>query len=68
MLIQLAIFANVYSPEGLKEVFTTGGIPPLVSNPDPVYERTYGTLYIISNTDKGVYCKQTSKQTIDYEQ
>ncbi|KMQ49118.1 Alpha/beta hydrolase fold-1 [Trichophyton rubrum] len=29
------------TPEGLKEVFTTGGLPPLVSKPDPVYERTY---------------------------
>nr|AJD23149.1 proline iminopeptidase [Onygena corvina] len=28
-------------PEGLKEVFTTGGLPPLVTRPDPVYERTY---------------------------
>ncbi|EEQ31720.1 putative prolyl aminopeptidase [Microsporum canis] len=28
-------------PEGLKEVFTTGGLPPLVNKPDPVYERTY---------------------------
>ncbi|KAK2877811.1 hypothetical protein FQN49_001168 [Arthroderma sp. PD_2] len=28
-------------PEGLKEVFTAGGLPPLVSKPDPVYERTY---------------------------
>jgi hypothetical protein len=28
----------------LKEVFTTGGIPPLVNNPDPVYERTYEKL------------------------
>lgn len=26
-------------PEGLKEVFLTGGLPPLVDHPDPVYER-----------------------------
>lgn len=32
------------SPEGLKEVFTTGGLPPLVDDPQPVYERTYGKL------------------------
>lgn len=31
----------VYSPEGLREVFTTGGMPPLVDHPDAVYERTY---------------------------
>ncbi|TGZ78654.1 alpha/beta-hydrolase [Ascodesmis nigricans] len=30
-----------FYPEGLREVFTTGGMPPLVDNPDPVYERTY---------------------------
>lgn len=29
------------SPEGLKEVFTTGGMPPLVSQPDAIYERTF---------------------------
>ncbi|KAL0631620.1 hypothetical protein Q9L58_009514 [Maublancomyces gigas] len=28
-------------PEGLKEVFTAGGMPPLVRNPDEVYRRTY---------------------------
>lgn len=31
------------SPEGLKEVFTCGGLPPLVNGPDPVYMRTYGS-------------------------
>lgn len=30
------------SPEGLREVFTTGGLPPLVNGPEPVYKRTYG--------------------------
>ena len=30
------------SPEGLKEVFITGGIPPSVKEPTRVYERTYG--------------------------
>lgn len=34
------------SPEGLREVFTTGGLPPLVDNPQPVYERTYGWLFL----------------------
>ncbi|KKA23673.1 Prolyl aminopeptidase [Rasamsonia emersonii CBS 393.64] len=28
-------------PEGLREVFTTGGLPPLVNGPEPVYKRTY---------------------------
>ncbi|EER39286.1 prolyl peptidase [Histoplasma capsulatum var. duboisii H88] len=28
-------------PEGLREVFTTGGLPPLRKGPDPVLERTY---------------------------
>ncbi|KAJ5460630.1 Proline iminopeptidase [Penicillium daleae] len=28
-------------PEGLKEAFICGGLPPLVDNPDPVYARTY---------------------------
>ncbi|KAI1922412.1 hypothetical protein LOZ58_006124 [Ophidiomyces ophidiicola] len=31
-------------PQGLKEVFTTGGLPPLVSHPDPVLNKTYGKL------------------------
>lgn len=29
-------------PEGLKEVFITGGLPPLVNQPDEVYRRTAG--------------------------
>ena len=28
-------------PEGLKEVFTTGGLPPLVKQPDIVYKHTF---------------------------
>ncbi|KAJ5287395.1 Proline iminopeptidase [Penicillium angulare] len=28
-------------PEGLREAFLTGGLPPLVDGPDPVYARTY---------------------------
>ncbi|OOQ85226.1 proline iminopeptidase [Penicillium brasilianum] len=28
-------------PEGLREAFICGGLPPLVDNPDPVYGRTY---------------------------
>ncbi|KAJ5720884.1 Proline iminopeptidase [Penicillium malachiteum] len=28
-------------PEGLREAFITGGLPPLVDEPDPVYARTY---------------------------
>lgn len=31
----------LHSPEGLREVFLTGGLPPLVNSPDPVYEKTY---------------------------
>jgi pimeloyl-ACP methyl ester carboxylesterase len=27
-----------FHPEGIKEVFLTGGLPPLVDQPDPVYE------------------------------
>ena len=46
------ISADIYdvrgsSPEGLKEVFTCGGLPPLVNRPDPVYMRTYG-LFLVS--------------------
>ncbi|CAG7931435.1 unnamed protein product [Penicillium olsonii] len=29
-------------PEGLREAFLTGGLPPLTSGPDPVYKKTYG--------------------------
>ncbi|KAL2011996.1 hypothetical protein VTN00DRAFT_4714 [Thermoascus crustaceus] len=28
-------------PEGLREVFTTGGLPPLVNGPEAVYRKTY---------------------------
>ncbi|KAJ5773266.1 hypothetical protein N7457_008162 [Penicillium paradoxum] len=28
-------------PEGLKEAFLTGGLPPLTDGPDPVYAKTY---------------------------
>ncbi|EED23451.1 proline iminopeptidase [Talaromyces stipitatus ATCC 10500] len=28
-------------PEGLREVFLTGGLPPLVNGPDEVYKKTY---------------------------
>ncbi|KAF1988285.1 proline iminopeptidase [Aulographum hederae CBS 113979] len=30
-----------FHPEGLREAFLFGGLPPLVDGPDPVYERTY---------------------------
>ncbi|OCL10201.1 alpha/beta-hydrolase [Glonium stellatum] len=30
-----------FYPEGLKEVFVFGGLPPMVNGPDEVYERTY---------------------------
>ncbi len=47
----LMINADIYhvndsSPDGLKEVFTCGGLPPLVDGPDPVYLRTYGSLMV----------------------
>ncbi|KAH8119584.1 alpha/beta-hydrolase [Phellopilus nigrolimitatus] len=29
-----------FFPEGLKEVFLTGGLAPIVDHPDPVYEKT----------------------------
>jgi pimeloyl-ACP methyl ester carboxylesterase len=28
-------------PEGLREVFLCGGLPPMVDGPDPVYEQTF---------------------------
>ncbi|CRG84555.1 proline iminopeptidase [Talaromyces islandicus] len=31
-------------PESLREVFLTGGLPPLVKGPDPVYAKTYAKL------------------------
>ncbi|EEP76161.1 hypothetical protein UREG_01010 [Uncinocarpus reesii 1704] len=31
-------------PQGLREVFTTGGLPPLVTNPEPVLQKTFGKL------------------------
>ncbi|KAL1976313.1 hypothetical protein VTN31DRAFT_2595 [Thermomyces dupontii] len=30
-----------FHPEGLKEVFITGGVPPISTSPDMVYEKTY---------------------------
>ena len=32
-------------PEGLQEVFTCGGLPPLVKQPDVVYEQTFKTVH-----------------------
>ena len=32
------------APQGLREAYITGGLPPLVDDPDPVYERTAQTL------------------------
>ncbi|QDU66421.1 alpha/beta fold hydrolase [Engelhardtia mirabilis] len=32
------------APQGLREAFITGGLPPLVDDPDPVYARTAQTL------------------------
>ena len=33
-----AIHYISFYPEGIKEVFLTGGLAPLVDHPDPVYE------------------------------
>ncbi|MEQ7123545.1 alpha/beta fold hydrolase [Actinopolymorpha sp. B11F2] len=30
-----------YAPEGLREVFVTGGLPPLSATPDEIYQMTY---------------------------
>lgn len=35
-----------FFPEGLKEVFLTGGLAPIVEHPDPVYEKTIRELAI----------------------
>ena len=32
-----------FFPEGLKEAFLTGGLAPIVTNPDPVYAKTKRT-------------------------
>lgn len=44
----LCISARLAASSGIDgcadEVFTTGGMPPLVNNPDPVYDRTYRKL------------------------
>ncbi|OXV09009.1 hypothetical protein Egran_03224 [Elaphomyces granulatus] len=42
------------SPEGLKEVFIAGGLPPLVRGPDPVYQRTY---FKVEERNKAYYAK-----------
>lgn len=39
-------FVFYASPEGLREAFICGGLPPLVDNPDPVYARTYGGYFV----------------------
>ncbi|KAJ9221055.1 hypothetical protein DTO271D3_1262 [Paecilomyces variotii] len=41
-------------PEGLREVFTTGGLPPLVDEPDPVYKLTYEK---VQQRNKAYYAK-----------
>ncbi|BDD62929.1 hypothetical protein MPDQ_007877 [Monascus purpureus] len=41
-------------PEGLKEAFIFGGLPPLVNGPDPVYSRTYEK---VEQRNKAYYAK-----------
>lgn len=41
---RILINVPMHSPEGLREAYICGGLPPLVNEPDPVYERTYGRL------------------------
>ncbi|KAL1956533.1 hypothetical protein VTO42DRAFT_7096 [Malbranchea cinnamomea] len=41
-------------PEGLREVFTCGGLPPLVRSPEPVYARTYEK---VQERNKAYYSK-----------
>lgn len=33
-----------FYPASLKDVLITGGLPPLVNNPDPVYEALYSKI------------------------
>lgn len=37
----LSTILILHSPEGLREVFLTGGLPPLINGPDPIYVKTY---------------------------
>jgi hypothetical protein len=39
-----------FHPEGLKEVFLTGGLAPLVEGPDTVYEAVVGA-FVAPNPD-----------------
>lgn len=39
-LTQVYRYLSLY-PEGLREAFTTGGIPPINQSPDQVYKATY---------------------------
>lgn len=37
----ILIALPTYSPQSLREAYICGGLAPLVSDPDPVYARTY---------------------------
>ncbi|KAL5484904.1 hypothetical protein ACEPAI_7546 [Sanghuangporus weigelae] len=45
-----------FFPEGLKEVFLTGGLAPIVEHPDPVYEKT---IHRVASRNKIYYEKYT---------
>jgi alpha/beta hydrolase fold len=55
-------YLSFYS-EGLKEVFLTGGLAPLVDHPDPVYEALISWFSLLTKTqcsaDSKIYLSQT---------
>lgn len=59
-------------PEGLTEVFLTGGLPPLANQPDEIYRRlsrTFIPLSFLSNMMLSVYdvVKVVERNRIYYE-
>ncbi len=46
-----------FHSEGLKEVFTTGGLAPLVSHPDPVYAATVRQSSFLLRSTKAYFCE-----------
>ena len=48
-------------PESLREVFTTGGLPPLVDGPDEVYKKLLGKVYERNMAYYGKYSEDVER-------
>ncbi|MEQ4204862.1 alpha/beta fold hydrolase [Actinopolymorpha sp. B9G3] len=62
-----------YAPEGLREVFVTGGLPPLSATPDEIYQVTYSraveknTAYFARHPDDRDLCARIVDHIRDHD-